>query len=94
MANQTDLPTVTVETVNLTQLQEWIMEAISNADPLRFPHTEMDGRPGMTAIGVCFALEYTGSTLQSIAVYKAIDELHKLGLLKKGITYTDSVYYI
>lgn len=91
MKQQIDIPTVTVETINVTELQAQILKAVSQAQPLEFNGSEMNGRPGLTAIGVCGALGYSGSVP---AVYEALTGLHELGLLKKGITYTDSIYYM
>lgn len=86
-----NLPAVTVETINVTELQAEILEAVSKAEPLEFYGSEMNGRPGLTAIGVCGALGHSGSVP---AVYEALTELHELGLLKRGTTYTDSIYYM
>lgn len=67
------------------------LNALRDAKPLEFPGSEMDGRPGMTAIGVCYALGIGGS---DAGVYRALKELVALGQVKKGCSYTDSIFYL
>jgi len=86
-----NLPTVIVETINVSELQVQIHEVVSQAQPLGLCGSEMDGRPGLTATGVCVALGRSGSVP---AVYEALAELHELGLLKRCIAYPDPIYYM
>lgn len=72
-------------------LSSSILHVIDSADKMDFPHTDLDGKRGLTAVGVCFALGFGGSIPE---VYDILDYMVEEGFLKRGITYIDSVYYV
>lgn len=77
--------------MTLTELQDLTLTTVRNSAPLEFNGSEMNGRPGCTAIGACIRMGHSGSVP---AIYTALDELVRMGLLKKGCSYTDSIYYV
>lgn len=78
-------------TPTLSSLQETVLTTVQGSAPLEFNGSKMDGRPGCTAIGACIQMGHSGSVP---AIYNALDELVQMGLVKKGCSYTDSIYYV